>query len=61
MSVTLSRNALSKLPQGVSAPSYAAGDLTPGIVHFGVGNFHRAHQAVYLDDLFHRGLGRDSA
>ena len=25
--------------------------LTPGIVHIGLGNFHRAHQAVYLDDL----------
>ncbi len=33
----------------------------PGIVHFGVGNFHRAHQAVYLDALFNRGEGRDWA
>ena len=31
--------------------------LSPAIVHFGVGNFHRAHQAVYLDDLFN--LGRE--
>ncbi len=61
MSVTLSRRALPSLPPEVAAPQYAPGDLTPGIVHFGVGNFHRAHQAVYLDDLFNRGLGRDFA
>lgn len=44
-----------------ATPSYARADLTPGIVHFGVGNFHRAHQAVYLDALFNRGEGRDWA
>lgn len=26
-----------------------------GVVHFGIGNFHRAHQAVYFDDLLCRG------
>lgn len=61
MTVTLSRAALTELPKGVAAPRYAPGDLTPGIVHFGVGNFHRAHQAVYLDELFNRGKGRDFA
>ena len=30
-------------------------------MHFGVGNFHRAHQAVYLDDLFNAGIGHDWA
>jgi mannitol 2-dehydrogenase len=30
-------------------------------LHFGVGNFHRAHQAVYLDDLFNSGTGHDWA
>lgn len=29
--------------------------ITPGIVHFGVGGFHRAHQAVYLDELMAAG------
>src|SRR5688572_17445705 len=61
MTVTLSRAALTELPDGVAVPRYSPGDLTPGIVHFGVGNFHRAHQAVYLDDLFNRGKGRDFA
>ena len=35
--------------------------LKAGIVHFGVGNFHRAHQAVYLDDLFNAGRDHDWA
>jgi hypothetical protein len=35
------------------------GVLRPGIVHVGVGNFHRAHQAVYLDELFAQGRGHD--
>lgn len=40
-----------------ATPTYDRAALRPGIVHFGVGNFHRAHQAVYLDKLF--GMGRD--
>ena len=42
-------------------PAYDRSKLTPGIVHIGLGNFHRAHMAVYLDDLFARGLGHDWA
>ncbi|KAA9369638.1 mannitol dehydrogenase family protein [Ochrobactrum quorumnocens] len=45
----------------VHKPGYDPADLVPGIVHFGVGNFHRAHQAVYLDDLFGLGLDHDWA
>jgi mannitol 2-dehydrogenase len=45
----------------VSTPNYARSSLTPGIVHFGVGNFHRAHLAVYLDDLMNMGLAHDWA
>ncbi|GAB3846693.1 mannitol dehydrogenase family protein [Dactylosporangium cerinum] len=44
----LSRHDLS-LPAGVRAPSYDLRDVTVGIVHLGVGAFHRAHQAVYTD------------
>lgn len=44
-----------------AVPHYGRADLTPGIVHFGVGNFHRAHQAVYLDALFNLGEGHDWA
>ncbi|PWL18712.1 mannitol dehydrogenase [Falsochrobactrum shanghaiense] len=45
----------------VHKPAYDPAELKPGIVHFGVGNFHRAHQAVYLDDLFGLGLDHDWA
>ncbi len=45
----------------VHKPGYDPTGLKPGIVHFGVGNFHRAHQAVYLDDLFGMGEGHDWA
>ncbi|HEY1942090.1 MAG TPA: mannitol dehydrogenase family protein [Roseiarcus sp.] len=55
MSIKLSAGALPSLPAGVAAPSYRRADLSAGILHFGVGNFHRAHQAVYLDDLFNAG------
>lgn len=44
-----------------SLPAYDRAKLAPGIVHIGLGNFHRAHMAVYLDDLFALGLGHDWA
>lgn len=37
----------------VSVPSYDRKRLTGGIAHIGVGNFHRVHQGLYLDDLLH--------
>ena len=46
---------LSKINSVVRTPGYDACDLTPGIVHFGAGNFHRAHQAVYCDTLLNQG------
>ncbi|MGH1331974.1 MAG: mannitol dehydrogenase family protein [Paracoccaceae bacterium] len=49
------------MPDAVARPGYDRAKLTPGIVHIGVGNFHRAHQAVYLDDLFNMGLAQDWA
>ena len=42
-------------------PAYDRSKLTAGIVHIGLGNFHRAHMAVYLDDLFAMGQGMDWA
>lgn len=57
----LSNTALPDLPATVTAPRYDRRRLSPGIVHIGLGNFHRAHQAVYLDDLFATGAGNDWA
>ena len=61
MTISLSAANLAALGKTVAVPRYRAGDLTPGIVHFGVGNFHRAHQATYLDALFNEGSGHDWA
>jgi len=38
----------------VAIPTYDRSALTPAIVHIGVGSFHRAHQAVYFDELAER-------
>jgi mannitol 2-dehydrogenase len=35
----------------IPVPGYDRSAVTAGIVHFGVGGFHRAHQAMYLDRL----------
>ena len=48
-------------PDTVQLPAYDRARLTAGIVHIGLGNFHRAHMAVYLDDLFAMGQGLDWA
>ncbi len=61
MSVTLSLKTVDELPTSVGRPHYDRSGLKAGIVHFGVGNFHRSHQAVYLDDLFNSGEGHDWA
>ncbi len=41
--------------QGVPTPTYDRSRLSVGIVHFGVGGFHCAHQAMYLDRLMNAG------
>jgi fructuronate reductase len=51
----LSDALLSSLPTGVRRPSYDRGAVSSGIVHIGLGAFHRAHQAVYTDDCLARG------
>ena len=61
MSVKLSLASLAQMPTGVAVPKHRRSDLKPGILHIGVGNFHRAHQAVYLDDLFNIGADLDWA
>src|SRR5690242_8712069 len=59
--VALSLDALRALPRGVVVPRYERSGLRAGIVHIGVGNFHRAHQAVYLDDRFNANADLDWA
>jgi fructuronate reductase len=50
MPLLLSRTALSSLPEGIAVPRYDVDAVPIGIVHLGIGAFHRAHQAVYTDD-----------
>ncbi|QKV19161.1 mannitol dehydrogenase family protein [Oricola thermophila] len=61
MTIKLSLAAMRSLPARVAKPSYGRADLSAGIVHIGVGNFHRAHQAMYLHRLFESGRDRDWA
>lgn len=51
----LSPKTLGSLKAGIGVPNYDREKVTPGIVHLGIGAFHRAHMAVYVDDL----LGED--
>ena len=43
----------------VPVPSYDRSQVKVGIVHFGVGGFHRAHQAMYIDQLMEQGKALD--
>lgn len=52
---TLSNATLGSLRSDVLRPAYDRSAVTPGIVHLGVGAFHRAHQAVFADDALGRG------
>ncbi|MFL9840854.1 mannitol dehydrogenase family protein [Sphingomonas sp. ST-64] len=47
----LSLHALAQLPPGVDRPDYDPSAIGTGVVHFGPGAFHRAHQAAYFDAL----------
>ncbi|OBF98332.1 mannitol dehydrogenase [Mycobacterium sp. 852002-51152_SCH6134967] len=40
-------------------PTYDRSQISVGIVHFGVGGFHRAHQAMYVDRLLEKGLAKE--
>jgi mannitol 2-dehydrogenase len=57
----LNASILTSPPAGLAVPSYDRSALRAGIVHFGVGGFHRAHQAMYLDRLMTEGKALDWA
>jgi mannitol 2-dehydrogenase len=60
MTVTaLTQANLPRIAERVAVPTYDRAKVTPGIVHFGVGGFHRAHQASYLDQAMSLGLSQD--
>ncbi|TGD71737.1 mannitol dehydrogenase family protein [Mangrovimicrobium sediminis] len=59
MTGRLCTQALARLPAAVARPQYALEQLRPGIVHLGVGAFHRAHQAWYTEQALNREGGGD--
>ncbi|TDE97370.1 mannitol dehydrogenase family protein [Occultella glacieicola] len=57
----LSDETVRGLGSDVATPPYDRSALRAGIVHIGVGGFHRAHQAMYLDRLMREGKALDWA
>lgn len=60
-SIPLRQENLSKLSPAINQPSYDRTSLKTGIVHIGVGGFHRAHEAYYTHLLLERGQASDWA
>ena len=61
MSAPLTTATLPELADRLEVPAYDRSALSVGIVHLGVGGFHRAHEAMYLDRLMQRGAALDWA
>jgi len=61
VTIKLSLATLDSTASKISKPNYARTGLTPGFVHIGVGNFHRAHLGIYLHKLFELGIDHDWA
>lgn len=54
---TLSNSTIGDLPPDVARPAYDRTAVRGGIVHFGVGAFHRSHEAMFVDRVL--ALGHD--
>src|SRR5674476_391226 len=55
----LNADALASFAETLPTPTYDRRRVRTGIVHIGVGGFHRAHQAAYLDQLMNEGKALD--
>jgi len=55
----LNADALASFASTLPTPTYDRTQVRTGIVHIGVGGFHRAHQAAYLDQLMNKGKALD--
>ncbi|WP_299203792.1 mannitol dehydrogenase family protein [uncultured Amphritea sp.] len=53
----LNNSTLTQLDSRVHRPSYLRNMRKHGIVHIGVGGFHRSHEAVYTEQLLQKGDG----
>jgi mannitol 2-dehydrogenase len=54
MTTQLNAANLNLLDQNIQVPKYDRRKVGQSIMHVGVGGFHRAHQALYMDDLLHQ-------
>ena len=52
----LRNETLGQHAEQLAVPTYDRAALTPAVVHFSVGGFHRSHQLLYFDDLAQRGI-----
>ena len=57
----LNNNNLSKIGSLIPVPTYTSDQVKTGIVHIGVGGFHRSHQAYYIHQLLQKGDANDWA
>ncbi|MCW2711323.1 MAG: mannitol dehydrogenase family protein, partial [Marmoricola sp.] len=55
----LNTETLGEIDDRVPVPSYDRSAVGHGIVHLGVGGFHRAHEAMYVDALLDQGSSTD--
>ncbi|HET9974359.1 MAG TPA: mannitol dehydrogenase family protein [Streptosporangiaceae bacterium] len=56
---SLSAETLGQLDAAVAVPRYDRRQVRAGIAHLSVGNFHRSHQAMYIDTLMNAGKAMD--
>ena len=61
MGFTVAGTTLPELARRICVPTYDRSSMSVGIVHLGVGGFHRSHQAMYLDRLMESGRDLDWA
>ena len=57
--IRLTQQNLSQLPPDIARPTYDRSQVTTGIVHVGVGGFHRSHEAFYIDKLLQSGEAQE--
>jgi mannitol 2-dehydrogenase len=58
-SIPLRAETLPAIGERIPVPTYDRSRLTAGVLHLGVGGFHRAHEAMYLDRLLNGGGALD--
>ena len=57
----LNENNLGSVQTAILKPNYIRSNLSAGILHIGVGNFHRAHLSWYLNRIMQKALEKESA